>query len=275
MNMLLDDYLTLLCRQPHAEVDIAEVALLLAQDEFPELDIEATLSELSSMAHEVKRYLRGNLQARAHGLCRYLFHEMGFRGNTKDYYNPANSYLNLVLERRTGIPITLSALTMAIGNRAGLQVYGVGLPGHFIVKVVTPGQEVLIDPFHGGRILNYEDCENLVQQVTGMPFEASTLSLGAIPVGWMFLRMLANLKGIYLGAEDYSRAIRVMRRMLQLQPEDTTLQRDLGVAWMRVGEAGKAIDPLRFYLQQASEANDVDIIRKLLGEAEGTVARLN
>src|SRR5262245_44117366 len=132
--MTLDDYLTLLCRQPGADVDVAEVALLLARDEYAGLDIEATLAEIAGMAHEAKRHMRGNLAARAHGLCRYLFHEMGFRGNTKDYYDPGNSYLNLVLERRTGIPISLSALTMAIGRRAGLAIQGVGLPGHFVVK---------------------------------------------------------------------------------------------------------------------------------------------
>lgn len=274
--MTLDDYLTLLCRQPHAEVDVAEVALLLAQDEYPQLDVEAALAELAAMAHEVRPYLRGDLPARAHGLCRYLFHEMGFRGNTKDYYNPANSYLNLVLERRTGIPITLSALTMAIGSRAGLSIHGVGLPGHFIVKVVSPGREVLLDPFHGGRVLSGEDCENLVRQSSGLPFEASPLNLGAIPLGWMFLRMLGNLKGIYLGAEDYGRSIRVMRRMLQLQPEDAGLHRDLGVTLLRVGEAGKAIDSLEYYLHVAGvEAKDADLVKRLLKEARTLIARWN
>jgi regulator of sirC expression with transglutaminase-like and TPR domain len=274
--MTLDEYLTLLCRQPHADVDVAEVALLLARDEYPQLDVEASLAEVAGMAHEARSYVRGDIEARAHGLCRYLFHEMGYHGNTKDYYDPGNSYLNLVMERRTGIPITLSALTMAVGRRAGLSVQGVGLPGHFIVKVVSPEQQVLLDPFHGGRRLETTDCENLVKQVTGMPFEASPLNLTAAPLGWMFVRMLANLKGIYLAAEDYGRAIRVMQRMMQLQPEEASLQRDLGVAWMRVGKPGKAIDLLEYYLRQVGDqASDAKMIAPLLREARTSVARLN
>jgi len=274
--MHLDDTLTQLCRQPDAPVDVAEVALLLARDEYPDLDVEAILAEIAAMAHEAKPYLRGDLPARAHGLCRYLFHEMGFRGNAKDYYNPANSYLNLVLERRTGIPISLSVVMMAVGGRAGLTVQGIGLPGHFIVKMANRDEEVLIDPFHGGRILSHTDCENLVRQVTGVPFEASPLNLGAIPLGLMFVRMLANLKGIYLAGEDYVRSVRVMQRMVQLRPEDAALQRDLGVAWMKLGEPGKAIDPLGFYLRAVSDqSQDAAMIERLLEEAKTTIARLN
>src|SRR5207245_2321666 len=124
-----------------------ELALGLARDEYPDLDVEAYLSELAGMAHEAARYLRGGLEARVTGLCRYLFHEMGFRGNQQDYYDPRNSYLNQVLDRRTGIPIALSVVAMAVGNRAGLEVVGVGLPGHFVVKAVADGQEILFDPF--------------------------------------------------------------------------------------------------------------------------------
>lgn len=273
--MTLDEYLTLLCRRPNADVDVAEVSLLLARDEYPKLDVEASLAEIGAMAHEARAYVRGSLEARAHGLSRYLFHEMGYRGNTKDYYDPANSYLNLVLERRTGIPISLSALMMAIGRRAGLNVQGVGLPGHFIVKVVDNGAQALVDPFHGGRSLSPEDCETLVKQVTGMPFEASPLNLAPAPLGWMVLRMLANLKGIYLAGEDYQRSIRVMRRMRQLQPEDAALQRDLGVAWMKVGEPGKALDLLEAYVRLAPEASDATVIHQLVREAKALIARLN
>src|SRR6516165_5252118 len=149
--MNLDVVLTLLAQTPDAPLDLAEVVLSLAQDEYPSLDVEAYLSELDGMAHEARGKLRGSLAARVKGLCRYLFHDMGFRGNQQDYYDARNSYLNDVLDRRTGIPITLSAVTMAVGQRAGLDVVGVGLPGHFIAKAVEGDEEVLFDPFHGGR----------------------------------------------------------------------------------------------------------------------------
>src|SRR4051812_36293215 len=120
--MNLDVALEQLAHDPTAPLDVAELALELARDEYPNLDVEAHLSELAAMAHEAQAYLRGGLPARVAGLCRYLFHEMGFRGNTQHYYDPRNSYLNQVLERRLGIPITLSIVTMAVGNRAGLDV---------------------------------------------------------------------------------------------------------------------------------------------------------
>src|SRR6516162_6215259 len=112
--------LDLLARHPASPLDLAELALSLARDEYPDLDVEASLCELDGMAHEASAYLRGSLKAQVEGLCRYLFHEMGFRGNTQAYYDPRNSYLNQVLERHTGIPISLAALAMAVGNRAGL-----------------------------------------------------------------------------------------------------------------------------------------------------------
>src|SRR5262245_6999856 len=128
--MDLDAALTLLSREPEAPLDLAELALWLARDEYPDLDVEGYLAELAAMAREARTYLRGDLAARVAGLCRYLFHELGFRGNTREYYDARNSYLNQVFDRRTGIPISLSAVTMAIGGRAGLAVAGVGLPGH-------------------------------------------------------------------------------------------------------------------------------------------------
>src|SRR5438552_8487835 len=151
--MNLNATLEALAQDPVAPLDLAELALSLARDEYPDLDVEAYLGELDGMAHEARRYLRGDLAARVSGLCRYLFHDMGFRGNQADYYDPRNSYLNQVLDRRLGIPITLSAVAMAVGRRAGLEVAGVGLPGHFVAKAVLDGREVLFDPFHGGRVL--------------------------------------------------------------------------------------------------------------------------
>src|SRR6266849_3167328 len=139
--MNLDEALNQLAEQADARLDVAELALWLARDEYPELDVDAYLSELSGMAHEAKKYLRGSLEARVSGLCRYLFHEMGFRGNMQEYYDPRNSYLNLVMDRHTGIPISLSLVAMAVGKRAGLDIVGIGLPGHFVAKAVLDGQE--------------------------------------------------------------------------------------------------------------------------------------
>jgi regulator of sirC expression with transglutaminase-like and TPR domain len=273
--MELDDALTLLAKRPDSPLDVAEVALLLARDEHPELDVEAYLSELQAMAREAEGYARGNLEARVHGLCRYLFHEMGFRGNVQDYNDPRNSYLDDVLDRRTGIPITLSALTMAIGARLGLHIEGIGLPGHFVLKAVGKCGDVLFDPFHGGRRLTPELCEQLVCQVTGMAFHATPERLKPLPLGLILVRMLTNLKVIYLRSGEFHRAIRVLKRLEQLSPEDPAHRRDLGLSMLRVGEAGKAIDHLLAYLSSASEPRDEENVRQLVEQARSEVARWN
>src|SRR4051812_41741358 len=115
--MKLDTILDLLARDPGASFDVAEIALHLARDEYPEVDAEAYLSELAGMAHEAAAHMRGGLESRVRGLCRYLFHDMGFRGNAEHYYDARNTYLNQVLDRRTGIPLSLSVVAMAVGRR--------------------------------------------------------------------------------------------------------------------------------------------------------------
>ena len=147
------------------------------------------------MAHEVKSYLRGSLEARVIGLCRYLFHDMGFRGNQEDYYDPRNSYFNEVLDRHTGLPITLSAVAMAVGTRAGLHVVGVGLPGHFIAKAVGNGEEILFDPFHGGRLLTRGRVRTARAAGDQAPFEATPEAFHALPLGSILVRMLRQLEG--------------------------------------------------------------------------------
>jgi regulator of sirC expression with transglutaminase-like and TPR domain len=267
--------LSLLSDNPAAPLDLAELALGLARDEYPGLDVEAYLSELDGMAHEARRYLHGGLESRVRGLSRYLFHEMGFRGNTGDYYDARNSYLNEVLDRRTGIPITLSAVAMAVGARAGLRVVGVGLPGHFVAKAVDGAAEVLFDPFHGGRLLTPDHCERLLRQVAGVAFEASPEGLEAAPLGAIVLRMLTNLKAAYLRGGDFRRAARVIGRLRQLSPRDPLQHRDLGATLLQAGEPGKAIDHLLTYLAAVPGAADSGAVRRLLDAARGAVARWN
>ncbi len=274
-RMNLDKVLNVLSRDPGASFDVAEIALELARDEYPQLDVEAYLAELTGMAHEARTQLKGNLPARVAGLCRYLFHDMGFRGNREDYYDPRNSYLNQVLDRRTGIPISLSVVALAVGTRAGLEIVGVGLPGHFVVKAIAGRQEVLFDPFHGGRLLTPEHCERLVEQVTGMPFRATPANLEALALGRMVQRMLTNLKAVYLRDGDFARAARVIQRLRRLDPHDPLQQRDLGVSLLRAGQPGKAIDPLSAYLAISPSVADAEAVRQLLERARAEVARWN
>jgi regulator of sirC expression with transglutaminase-like and TPR domain len=273
--MNLDLALSLLAEDAAAPLDVAELALELARDAYPELDVEAYLGELAGMAHEARRLVRGNLEARVSGLCRYLFHEMGFRGNAQEYYDPRNSYLNEVMDRRLGIPITLSVVAMAVGARAGLEVVGVGLPGHFVAKAVAGGQEVLFDPFHGGRRLAPAECEALVEQVTGVAFQATAASLGALPLRLIVVRMLNNLRAVYLHHGDFRRAVRILERLRQLDPADPLLGRDLGICLLKADLPGRAIDHLSAYLAAVPQGVDAETVRQLLQQARGTVARWN
>jgi regulator of sirC expression with transglutaminase-like and TPR domain len=273
--MNLDEALNHLAEQEDAALDLAELALWLARDEYPNLDVDAYLSELDGMAHEAKSYLRGSLEARVTGLCRYLFYEMGFRGNTQDYYDPRNSYFNQVLDRRTGIPITLSVLAMAVGQRAGLQVVGVGLPAHFVAKALDEGREVLFDPFHGGRQLTPADCENLVHQVAGMAIEATPDALSAMPLRALVTRMLSNLKAIYQKEGDFARTVRVLERLHQLNPSDLIQRRDLGIGLFQAGQLGRAVDHLSAYLTVVSQGQEADLVRQVLNRAMAELGRWN
>jgi regulator of sirC expression with transglutaminase-like and TPR domain len=273
--MNLNTVLTRLSSDPAAPFDVAEVALLLARDEYPDLDVDGYLAELTAMAREARRNLRGSFSARVEGLRRYLYHDLGFRGNTADYYDPRNSYLNEVLDRRTGIPISLSAVAMAVGQRAGLNVVGVALPGHFIVKATAGGQEVLFDPFHGGRRLAVEECAELVREASGLEVEVSEEMLRPALLGPMVVRMLSNLKATYLKNGDFPRAVRVLQRLRQLQPDDATQQRDLGVALVHAGRPGQAIGHLETFLEAAQEGEEVAAVRLLLTKARAEVAKWN
>jgi regulator of sirC expression with transglutaminase-like and TPR domain len=272
---MLDSLLAELAADPTADVDVAAVALWLATDEYPELNPQDYLDRLDELADRVRPSLVGGLEERVMALSEILFDEQGFAGNTDDYYDPKNSYLNEVLDRKLGLPIALSVLAMAVGRRVGLEIVGVGLPGHFIAKAVGDGEEVLFDPFHGGQILSPAGCERLIESVTGRPFTVTPDLLAATPPGFIVARMLNNLRGIYARNEDWPRLIRTLGRLRQLDPRDADLRRDLGVALIRSGRPGPAIDHLRAYLDMAPQAADGSEVRQLLSRAVGEVARWN
>ena len=207
--MDLDATLAALVADPFHPVDLAELALHLARDEYPDLDIPVYLSRLDALADAVRPRLVGSLVGRVEAFAAFLFDDHGFAGNTAEYYDPRNSYLNDVLDRRTGLPITLSLVAVAVGERAGLTVHGVGLPGHFVARAVDGSDGVLFDPFHGGQILDAAAASELVEGVTGEPFVLTPAAVRPAPPGAVAARLLTNLKGVYLRTADYRRAARV------------------------------------------------------------------
>lgn len=274
--MKLSDVLAALAEDPHYPVDLARVALLIAHDAYPQLNPRAYLRRLDRLAEQLHPRLRGSLASRTAELSTFLFEECGFAGNTEHYYDPRNSYLNKVLDRQVGLPISLSLVAMAVGTRAGLPVVGVALPGHFIAKTIGKhGDEILFDPFNGGQFLDGEACETLVGAITGRPFEATPEALDATSTGAFVLRMLNNLKTAYLADRSHLRAARVAFRLCQLLPNDPTQRRDLGLMLMQADRHGTAVDHLKHYLASAPGAEDAADVRKVLLKALGEVAKWN
>lgn len=273
--MKLSSALAALAADPYAPTDLARVALLIARDAYSQMNPRAYLRRIDGLADRIRPQLKGSLAARTATLSAYLFEDCGFAGNTEHYYDPRNSYLNKVIDRQVGLPIALSVLAIAVGERAGLNVVGVGLPGHFVAKAVEGNEEVLFDPFNGGQFLDTEACEALIGGITGRAFEATPAALAAAPPGAIVVRMLQNLKTAYLADRSYSRAARVSWRLSQLVPDDVTQRRDIGVLLMQADQPGRAIDHLRHYLKAVPGADDAGDVRKFLSKALGEVARWN
>ena len=255
-----------LVRQPQGDFRLAEGALLIAQEAYPNLDIAAYLHRLDTMAAEVKHQLGLELDPRriVATLNAYLFDTQGFYGNQEDYYDPRNSFLNDVLERKTGIPITLSVLYLELGRQVGLPIVGVGLPGHFIVQYAAQPGQFWIDPFHRGRVLTREDCMARLQDIYGQTLDWHDTYLQPVSDHDILRRMLHNLKAIYLRQSDYGRALRVVEQLLLLTPEMPIEVRDRGLLYSQLGHLEAALDDLQHYLQLAPDAPDAVVITQYI-----------
>ncbi|HTU00381.1 MAG TPA: transglutaminase-like domain-containing protein, partial [Candidatus Sulfotelmatobacter sp.] len=209
-------------------------------------------------------------------LNRLLFESHGFRGNAEDYYDPRNSFLNEVLDRHTGIPITLSIVYMAVGRRAGVALSGVGMPGHFLVKSVAGERdELLIDPFNGGAILIPEDCQRLLDQISQGRLRLEPKHLQVIGTRAILARMLHNLKAIYFTAQEYGRALSTVDRLLILYPDCPSEIRDRGLLFSQVKDYRGATQELERYLRLAPGAEDSEVIRKHLRSLRERLAGWN
>lgn len=252
--------------QPEDEINLARAALYIAAEEYPEMDTDEYLNALDTMATEVserlpaERYPLKTIQA----LNRYLFEDLGFAGNAKDYYDPRNSYLNQVIERRAGIPITLSLVYLEVSQRIGFPMAGVGMPGHFLIRPTVNEMEVFVDPFHRGEVLFPEDCRERLSQIYGRPVDLRSEFLQTISPYQFLIRMLTNLKMIYLKQGDLERTLAAVERILLLAPDALGERRDRGLLYYEQGRWDDAIGDLEFYLQNASVEQDQTTIRRIL-----------
>jgi len=215
---------------PESDVDLVEAALLIAAHEYPELDVLAYQARMDRIAATLKGRLRRDIGPAESivALNRYLFEELGFRGNASDYYDPRNSFLNEVLDRKLGIPITLAVIYIEVGRHIGLALHGVSFPGHFLVKCPARDGVIVLDPCARGASLSLEDLQQRLRALRGgaaPPADIAQRMLAAAGKKDILSRMLRNLKGVYLQRRDFSRALAAADRREGVNAFDARLHR--------------------------------------------------
>jgi regulator of sirC expression with transglutaminase-like and TPR domain len=258
-------------------VHLARIALEIAQDAYPELDLDFYLQRIAELTERVRARCAPGAKVRdVLGQINWvLFVEEELRGNREDYYDPRNSYLNEVLDRRLGIPISLSVLYWAVAEPLGLLVAGVNLPAHFMLRVHDGERFWLVDPFHGGDVLDRSSCERRLAGILHHPVALldSTLAACSIPV--LVTRMLRNLKAIYVGREDVLSALPVQRRLAALNQQDADELRDLAMFCIQADRPGEALDPLQAYLDTVPPFAQAPQIRALYDVVRSRLAQWN
>ena len=245
-----------------------EAAIAVAQDELPELDVQAVLAEVDALAERLRRRLPGDAAPlqRLRMLNQYFFQELGFAGNVNNYHDPRNSLLPVVLQTRRGIPLTLALLYIEVATQIGLHASGVSFPGHFLVKLQMPRGEVVIDPFIG-RSLTREDLEERLlpyrRQRGGGPEDEVPLGLylQSAPPRAMIARLLRNLKEIHRIAQDTPRLAAVLQRLVILLPQEARERRELALVLAQLGQHEQAAQELAAYLQNSPDSADGQALR--------------
>lgn len=249
--------------RPEEQIDLGRAALAIAKQEYPDLNIKDCLSQLDELGQAVELRIgdEKNPYRFIAALNTVLFKEHGFRGNHSEYYDPKNSFLNDVISRKKGIPISLSVVYMEVARRVGLALAGVGFPGHFLVKYDDGEIEIIIDVFNQGEIRSREDLDQMLQQlyrgqVSYQPGFVARLSKRDI-----LRRMLNNLKWIYLERGEPLKTLSVLDRLLILDPGAASEIRDRGLLYVTLECYGQALEDLESYLRIAPEADDAAMIK--------------
>lgn len=257
-------------QKPDDDIDLAAAALYIAQEEYSSLDVEEYLNALDTMADEVaerlpdERYPMRVIQT----VNQYLFDDLGYHGDSETYYDPRNSFLNDVIERRTGIPITLSLVYLEVAQRIDFPMAGVGLPGHFLIRPVQQEMEIFVDVFHNGEILFSEDCENLLKQLYGPAARLQDQFLDVVDKRQFLMRMLSNLKAIYLKQGELLKTLSAIERIMLIFPDNVMEQRDRGILYYHTGRWTEAKVDLSYYLDAVPLAQDADVIQRLIEQME-------
>jgi regulator of sirC expression with transglutaminase-like and TPR domain len=272
-------------------IDLGEAALLIAKDEYPNLDVKKYLKRLDLMAQHLKEVIGNQTDPKTviKLINKYLFEELGFEGNRQEHADPKNSFLNDVLDRKKGLPITLSLIYIELARRLKLPIYGVGLPLHFIVKYKTADniadnkaikdikdiKDIYIDPYNFGAILSEADCKSKVSELYVGKVEFKKEFLDVVSKKQILVRMLNNLRAIYYSRAEYRKLEQVVKRILLItpdSPEDTKL-----MGFLRYGTSDypRALWYFKRYLHLEPNALDADQIRRYIEHSKRNLAELN
>lgn len=238
-------------KRSEEEMFLDEAALLLARTEYPALDVGAQLAQLDSLAARADCDPRQPPHANIAGLNRLLFDEEEFVGDEEGYDDPRNSYLNDVLDRKKGIPITLSLIYQEVARRRRLPIVGVGFPGHFLVKYIARSGDILLDPYHRGMVLNRRDCEEKLKEHFGEEAELRPEYLAASTTKQILARMLNNLKGSYFRRKDFHKVLMMVGMALAIDPDSRQEIHDRGMVYYLMRQYPEALADLQSYLRLA------------------------
>src|SRR5438128_6643222 len=258
-------------------IDLVRAALAVAREEYPDLDEGKYLRLLDRLAEGVQTGLPAGAtpERRVGRINTHLFHELGFCGNHNDYYDPRNSFLNEVLDRRTGIPLTLCIVYMEVGRRCGLRVDGVGFPGHFLCKVQLDGGELVVDPFHRGQLLGLEEIKRRLAAAVGDQVKFDARVLRAARPREILIRMLQNLRSVYQERNDMPRALSAVDRLLLLAPENVRGLRERAQLFEQLGGPLAAAKDLERVLELEPNASDAAALRARVKKLRGISQFLN
>jgi regulator of sirC expression with transglutaminase-like and TPR domain len=280
----LEQFSALLARAD-GEIELARACLQIAEDAYPGLDVQGYVGEIERYAKRLRARLApdASTEDRVIALNEFLFDDLGFRGNADHYYDPRNSYLNEVLDRRTGIPLTLSVLYLEIGKRIDLPLEGVSFPGHFLVRLPMRGGTLVLDPFSGGVPQSEGELRERLQRVIpqgatgGVPVADLPLDQFLEPATkrQILARLLRNLKGVYRETDKPERLLQVLNRMIIVAPEAAGERRDRGYVYQRLECWRPALQDLADYLEREPDAADLLEVRARMMELSQRCARLN
>jgi regulator of sirC expression with transglutaminase-like and TPR domain len=259
-------------------IDLIRSSLLIAESEYPVLNAVPYVQQIERMALRATEYLPLDAEPAQYiqVLNRVLYDEEGLHGNREDYYDPRNSFLNDVLDRKLGIPITLAVIYMEVARRIEFPLVGVGMPGHFLLKHYdVDGRETLIDSFERGALVTPADCQRRLDQIYSGQLSLQPGFLVAVPRRQILLRMLNNLRSIYLTARNFKKALAIVDLILAVYPRSPEDVKQRGLLRHETGQKRLALDDFDLYLKMSPDASDAGEIRQIALSIRRQLATLN